>query len=51
MQGCHGQGKKRKMKISPGQGKVREVWFESWKLSKIGKSQGKVKEISKFCQN
>ena len=31
-----------KMKIFPGQGKVREVWFESWKLAKIGKSQGKV---------
>ena len=36
-----------KMKIFPGQGKVREVWFESGKLAKIGKSQG----ISKFCQN
>ena len=28
-----------KMKIFPGQGKVREVWFESGKLAKIGKRE------------
>ena len=29
-----------KMKIFPGQGKVREFWFESGKLEKTDKSQG-----------
>ena len=39
-----------KMKIFPGQGKVREVWFESGKLAKIGKSQGKVREFQNFVK-
>ena len=34
-----------KMKIFPGQGKVREFWFESGKLGKTDKSQGKVREF------
>ena len=46
MQGCHGQGKKVwKMKFFPGQGKVKEFWFESGKLEKTDKSQGKVREF------
>ena len=34
-----------KMKIFPGQGKVREFWFESGKLEKTDKSQGIVREL------
>ena len=35
-----------KMKIFPGQGKVRELHFQSGKLKKNEKSQGKVREKS-----
>ena len=51
LQGCHSQGKKDwKMKIFPGQGKVREVWFESGKLAKIGKIQEKVRKFQNFVK-
>ena len=40
-----------KMKFFPGQGKVRKVWFESGKLAKIGKSQGKVREFQNFIKS
>ena len=39
-----------KMKVFPGQGKVREVWFESGKLAEIGNSQGKVREFQNFVK-
>ena len=46
-QGCHSQGKK----SVPGQGKVRELWFESGKLEKkTDKSQGKIREFQNFLK-
>ena len=39
-----------KIKSFPGQGKVREVWFESGKLAEIGNSQGKVREFQNFVK-
>ena len=39
-----------KMKIFPGRGKVREFRFESGKLTKIGKSQGKERELQNFVK-
>ena len=39
-----------KMKIFPGQGKAREFWFESGKLEKNDKSQGKVWEFENFLK-
>ena len=40
-----------KMKIFPGQGKIRELRFESGKLEKkTDKSQGKVKEFQNFLK-
>ena len=38
------------MKIFPGPGKVREVWFESGKLAEIGNSQGKIREFQNFVK-
>ena len=38
------------MKIFPGQGKVREIWFESGKLEKTDKSQRKVREFQNFLK-
>ena len=38
------------MKFFPGQGKVREVWFESGKLAEIGNSQGKVREFQNLVK-
>ena len=39
------------MKIFPGQGKVREFWFESGKFEKkTDKSQGKVREFQNFLK-
>ena len=51
LQSCQVQGKKVwKMKSFPGQGKGREVWFESGKLPKNGKSQGKVRKFQNFLK-
>ena len=40
-----------KMKIFPGKGKVREIWFQSGKLEKNWQKSGKSQEISKFSEN
>ena len=41
-----------KMKIFPGQGKVKGIWFESGKQAKVGKSQGISNFLSKpRCQS
>ena len=48
-QGCHGQGKSSgKWKKIQGQGKVRELHFQSGKFKKMKKSHGNVMEFQNF---